>query len=152
SYNSPPATHLIYNKYYSANVAIGISGDQFRVTQDVLSFNSEAKQITIKIPKITSSSATMNYSLTVKFSELAFNPPNPSSEYTPKLKKAEAYIGADKISLDNSGNWTIPISVIQKNTYTPVTLVVYIQEQNKQGNWISYEKSGVILYLYIQQE
>ncbi|MBP7498210.1 MAG: hypothetical protein KA792_11160, partial [Bacteroidales bacterium] len=24
SYNSPPATHLIYNKYYSANVAIGI--------------------------------------------------------------------------------------------------------------------------------
>ncbi|MBP7496642.1 MAG: hypothetical protein KA792_03145 [Bacteroidales bacterium] len=151
SYNSPPATHLIYNKYYSANVAIGISGDQFRVTQDVL-YTSETKQITIKIPKITSASATMNYSLTVNFSELAFNPPNPSSENTPKLKKVEAGVGTDKISLDTGGNWTIPISVTQKNTNTNVTLVVYIQEQDKQGNWISYEKSGVILYLYIQQE
>ncbi|MFA5817532.1 MAG: hypothetical protein WC865_18165, partial [Bacteroidales bacterium] len=95
----------------------------------------------LNIPKITSNTDTRNYTLNISFEQLAHNPPQ---AFNPTIKNAEAYVGKDKITHDNSGNWSIPLT-IKKNENVQVVMWVFIQDGE-------YEKSAWILLLRILQE
>jgi len=148
NYTWPKSQFLMYNKYFSADVTMSLSGSKFRIVSELMN-PSLGRILMIAVPKLINNKE-LKYNLNVSFENLQFNPP---LEKAPTLDKGEIYVSSFMGSSfnDNSGNWSIPL-IIKDNEILPkegsgsVGIEVYFKDKD------GYEKSAGILTMRITQD
>ncbi len=123
----------LWSETFKANVGAMLSGDKFRVMRD--QNNLDKKGVTVNVPPMPANVSAYNFNLIVTFSDLILDPP---------ITDAEAFLerGSWRMSgnttgqLDNSGVWTVPITLEKDWNYKSYVVIVWPKiKDNKQGTW-----------------
>ncbi len=146
SFNSTPAKMYFYNDYFTADVGVGLSGNQFRVTDEK---NLKIlKQISFAVPEILNSE-TKTYDLKINVNNLAINVgpwnPNAKSVY---IKKAVVNIDGVDNTLNGSGSWTIPVTFNKNSTTKTLYFDIYMDLIGNNGTPLNQQYAHSFMQMW----